>query len=451
MRKPELSYTNQFTFKDKSDTLALVEKQMESASKGTQRFLRQIVAPGSAAAKPSPALSPFTGASRHLRRITTLKATGANQQFAVKLQPTLSEFLAFGVAVPSIGHQLLVTGSMAVPKFTSGANHPMGQLYANARDRAPAILVASTPIPGHGGVPDNCYGYSVLSTVAVSNLTVNVVSNTTAQFIVHKIDRVGVHTTEDMITIKGQSVLFTGPSTNAIGQTLYMGVEVILGEVSYNMRASANMDIIMPLDLNVMNVVNDEWIERGQVSQHRISSMSVLASYRGNAIESAGVIAGALIRGLPARNGVEPLYDIVARQPEKAYNGPLQNGCYAYWVPQDINELDFDDEPPTTTIMLAGTFVDAGGALEITVDVIVDFYSPLQIFEKIPFPPMNDAAANALHYLNTLNPVMCNPKHWGNIKRILGEGANGVKDVVNWGVSNKELLAAVAAALSSLL
>lgn len=182
-------------------------------------------------------------------------------------------------------------------------------------------------------------------------------------------------------------------------------------------------------------------VNLSEVVQQRVTALSTLVSYVGNEFNNGGVIAAARVRDyFPLGDPYEQLTKLQT----KSYNGALKTGAYAWWLPYDFDELEFRHPLATplneTSLMFAGRFSDPEGALRITVTMVVEFYSPLQIFEHLPGPALTDAFVRLYHGLDGVPAAMCNPSHKQVLKSVLKKARSGAKAGVSYLAANPDVL-----------
>lgn len=393
---------------------------LDAENRQVMEHARMLAFPSEGAVIHAPTLFPCVGASRRFTRTFTLSATAANQEFGLKLKPSVHDFYSAYVGVSAV----TFTGT------------EMRAYIESANDDSSAFLdvydMTGTTVQGRyeSNLPKTEDGFrfnwastntGFLAQATISSLLTGKVGTFS----------IVVHHTGGSTTVYG--TVF--PEGSNVGLT--SGVNVITG---ISVSATVPFRLIL-VDVNAtgMNLnsltrplVADSWMERGQVSRSRISAMSVLCSYRGNLLENAGVISGVRAPDGLKLDGAN-LYSSLTKIPDKQYHGPLIKGIYGFWLPNDQEELDFADDhlkSPGTCLYIGGIFTDAGAALEVTLDVVLDLYSPLQIFERLPYPPLCDQTIRMLHELEKLPAFTCNPSHL----EILGKGLKQASKAVVKGV-----------------
>lgn len=422
----------------------------QAQDKMSARILRQVANPGAQDPKPLPCFSPFSGASRHFRRVFTLTQT-ASHNFGFVVRPSITDFVAIGDGSAATGQNTNMKpgegASVSLAKMSPG-DVTVAALYDinNAYKNQLAILHPDTAV----GLDGVCQHFATYANAPVT-LTVRAAGSAGCRGTVRQY--------ASNVLVKEQPFVNMGSYAFSLAAATATTIQYIVNAGWINWSAVPSGNDLVTSDLNIghMSVVSDKWIDRGDVARWRVSAFSVLVSYRGNMLEGAGNIASALCRGVPAVNETDTLYQALAKLPEKSYRGPLMNGTYAFWVPQDLTEMDFspgdDILGEETGIWVAGNIGDPQGVLEVTIDMVVEFYSPLQLFEKRVFPMMDDACLAAYHYLSVVNPCMCNPTHLEDVGRMIRQGlkkASGkAADMAKFAASNPAFLRTLAEAVSA--
>jgi len=199
------------------------------------------------------------------------------------------------------------------------------------------------------------------------------------------------------------------------------------------------------------DLFDSDAIQLGKVERYRITALSLLASYSGNQFNDGGVIAAA--RCQPNFTFGEDPYVSLTKLIDHEKHGPMKDGAYVWWLPNSFAEREFiafgqeSQLATATNLRIAGNFSDPLGSLQITITVVVEFYSPLQIFNHNIGPVVNDEFYEALHALDTLPAATCNPLHTD----ILDALKAGAKHAFEFAVKNPALVLAAAKSISSML
>lgn len=377
----------------------------------------------------APTLFPKTGATRHFTRTFTLESTAPNQNFGLKLSPDIRNFYSHHVGDTNYA----LTNDLVANFEGSGG----GQ----------GIFRISDATPNNQGayVEDAVFDVNAVDRAGFSSFF----WNTTKTGNLYNVVIRSIYSFGTTVTVR---VFHNGTYTDYVVRVwddpsgftalLSSGADTWEG-IGFKCDSPITAKFIdtaaTSITLNSLTrpLISDELIERGQLSTYRVSAMSVLCSYRGNLLENSGVIAG-----LRAPSDWAPeatsLYSAITKVPDFMGKGPLIKGMYTWWLPMDMSELDFRSVNLThvdgTSLYIGGVFTDMGGALEVTVDIVVDFFSPLQIFERVPFPALTDPYVRMIHELAALPAVTCNPSHIEVLRKGVTKAAKAVKSGVSYGV-----------------
>ncbi len=415
------------------EKLKVFEDILESkriAEKRSVKVGQMMIAPGKGELVKAPTFSAAKGATRRFTRTFTLAPGVAGSKFGVRVQPALRNFVHYSAKDETIvtGPSLMVSGIA----FTSGAI----VTYTNITTMSEYITeTIGADVNGQIQIPWQSTSVGSPGNVSVINAGSKPVRVYWA--------------TKGTVTDSGITTTNLGPYGDYSGATLAPGAGDVAGimlkvdsadeGVYFKFTDTAATSINQTS--TAMSLIEDEWLDLGQVERYRVSACSVLATYRGNLLEGAGVIAALRTANRWIPRGVD-LYSSICSVPEDRYKGPLHQGAYVWWLPYDGDELDF--RPPRETVpegnclYIAGQIDDPQGALEVTVDMVVDFYSPLQIFERKIFPPMTDEYHQMLHYLSTLESATCNPKHLDTLKKVIRGAGQAAYAGASWLVAHPE-------------
>lgn len=166
----------------------------------------------------------------------------------------------------------------------------------------------------------------------------------------------------------------------------------------------------------------------------RITAMAVKATFFGSTLNNQGEIAIARTYPgwTPFTSALEP-WDAIAQLPFQSYDGRLEFGAHAFWLPSDIKEMDFRDSNDQfdsldmTRIWGCIKGADPSAAIRVELDLILEFYSPLPYFNKQPVPYFSDRAGRLLFELGQITCVGDNPGHLARMGGIMKTVAKGVK------------------------
>lgn len=275
------------------------------------------------------------------------------------------------------------------------------------------------------------------------------------------------------ITADATPVSSTAPTAGAVmlSTALVVAPAGVLGIRSVywfplQMTNSTGMEILSgELDLVVITpLVNGPWLSRhlrpvpvedvetfeSDFKSIRFVGLSALMTYRGKMLEG-GYIAGMAVSRLecPAttRNSILG-YQNTSRVPG-AYDGPIGNGAYSFYLPTD--PVDYRFERPTFNpdffrhgyLTFSGKLTDpVDGSVRLRVAAQMEAITYVQRYGKT-VTPSDPAAMGDVHVLSQLPRVMENSLHLATIARWLGTQARDL--------ATKALPAMGAAAAAALL
>jgi hypothetical protein len=164
--------------------------------------------------------------------------------------------------------------------------------------------------------------------------------------------------------------------------------------------------------------------------RYRITALSVKVTFFGSTLNNQG--EAAVARTYPGWTpyGGGSAWDNIASLPFNSYDGRVENGVHCFWLPTDMDELDFRNNFSEfssldyTRIWIALKGLDSTASVRVELDAIVEFYSPDPLFSKDPCPYLKDKYGEILYYLGLANPSGDNP---GHLARIAGIGKKVAK------------------------
>lgn len=385
-----------------------------------------LIAPGAQHSVRLPTYSPISTSQATFSRTYSISATEAGQPFAMMLRPTIAEFFGYSgspVAVPLTS--LIVSGQVTPTGFSARYSESASAGYVGDESR---------------GL--NSSGYAVISyTTATDGLEFTLVNNS------------GYNTAVNILlffegTQSASSTTYLFPHTSATVTVLASDVDEVrigaaqTGGSTYQPYGTGSISFSwsdpdassITLDEFVQPLVSDRWIDAtNKVQLYRISAMSILASYTGNALESGGVIASTRVPSHWSPDQDTVYASICKLPPSEFYRGPIINGAYAWRLPLDLDEMEFIDiaaKPvDMTNLVVAGIFGDNESSIEVTVNVVVEFVSTLQIFDKQRNPAFTDAYSNLMHHLAKIPCATCNPKHSSLLNALKGGAKTAAKAI----------------------
>jgi hypothetical protein len=369
-----------------------------------------VVNPGEHPPVRTPSISPFTGAVRTFTRTINLASTGVNDEFAVVVKPNLDNNISFPTeavlaagwdGVYDIGSAAVSDESVTFSAYAKSIYSAGGTINVNT----PTEQVVVNPVKDEA--------------IDLYYFPVAIPSNCDIYFKQDAYMGVGVRNALTKVWTEIIPVVTTAPSTatlwNSAGVTYDGLCFYTTDNEKYNevTLSDAGGGLAYPtLAKNTFGTFSSQAVTLSKVSKYRVVSMSALATYSGNMFNDGGVMSAARTRAgwIPT----EDYYQSLTQLQDHAYRGPLKDGCYVWWLPYDLKELEFrspNSDLDGTALRFAGRFGDDSGALSVTLTMVVEFYSPLQIFEHEVGPPRDDQFTYLFHELDALPAATCNPAH----------------------------------------
>ena len=202
---------------------------------------------------------------------------------------------------------------------------------------------------------------------------------------------------------------------------------------------------------------------RSDVEKYRVNAQSALVTYMGNVLTMAGQCATLLYRGgIPSHFNQIWNYKTVS-QHQHSYNGPTVEGTYAYWEPQDTNDMIFqsifsDNIFKRPYIVCAGIVnqqsnvpEDFEGIIRLRVVTHLEFTSKSQIYESIPSAVRPDLIVARAQILRGVPNAMENGKHLDKLKSIGKKIFSGAKKTAQFLYTHRGAIMAAGEALAPLV
>lgn len=393
-------------------------------------WAKMLINPGEAKTVHGPVTAPFTGDSLAFTRTVEFDAASFPQgNFDLTLRPTLANTLTINSGtgvVFEIGDMLSDSAGMVKSPsntFALGYYPVMFTALINGQN-GDLKGVATTVIQSNG-----MYAFEWEMT---GTYLLRVVGLFVAAKLVYR---------QNNVWLMGSTVSQAGiaiPACDAWGVVIQTPSSDHGIAFSVTQSAGPASTIAAP---SVYNAFSTHAIDLSGVEQYRIAAMSALVSYTGNQFNNGGVIAAARVR--PGYAYPNAPFESLTQLTDHSYNGPLKDGAYVWWRPSSVSELDFIgplDQAAGTTLRVAGKFADPNGSIKITLKLVVEFYSRLQIFSRDVFPPMIDDYTIEFVRLECLPAATCNPSHSEIFKRLVKGAAQAAKSSAQYALANPELV-----------
>lgn len=384
----------------------------------------------------TPSLSPFTGAVRAFTRTISIQAAGAGDKFAFTLRPSLRDTFMVqrdvGLVLPAAPNWKLYNSAIsATSEMINSRNALAGELTLTDISTGAKLGVYDSSYDPSAKVP-----YWAISGDATTSIDVTVNGRGMAFSVYWR-----------------EAGVWSGPTTSpAMGGPLRVLPRVafdglLIGVLqpeggTYGVGfAPSPAPGTLPTLLadQSYNLFDTPAVELSQVTSFRITAASFLASYSGNMFNNGGVIAAARTRADHYYNDTP--YQALTKLQDHSYRGVLKDGAYCWWLPYSLEELEFKDPHSSdwqTELKCAGEFADASGNLALTLCLVVEFHSPLQIFEHNTGPPLTDAFVKLYHDLDTYPAATCNPAHEDILSKVMKNAKKGLKNAGNYLIGHPE-------------
>lgn len=439
--------------------LARLKALLRGYHPDSRPMAEMLIGPGAHPAVRCPSYTATPVSLATFSRTYSLTASGADQQFAMYARPTINDFFSMkGGTTAQAVDQLKVVLEVTPNGGKAQLSDLPGGVAADQKFLGEQLI----PIV-NGGVRMNWTSTKV-GTLNFLNLR-NPTSSQTLVKVTSWHSGGSSAFTYNMFPNSEQ--LVTALAT--AGVNTWQGLEISVASVSGSFFGPGGTGSVTVefLDVDATSIsmtefaqplIADRWVDTNNYVQfYRVTALSMLASYRGNMLENAGMIAGARVPSHWRPNGATMYESLCRLPPSDFHKNPLQEGAYVWRLPYDLQEWEFipvnRDPEVLTNLVIAGYFGDADAGLDITVTAVVEFYSPLQLFERNPCPAFTDAYELALRSLLELPPATCNPAH-DKLVRLLKSGAAGAAKALRLSAAfaraHPELIQAAVNALSAL-
>lgn len=406
---------------------------------------RMVTDPGGAPARgklpATPRLNPFTGARRLFQRTFQIRSQEfADGKFAVRFYPELLDACEIsGSGGFFIQDQDFSNFSVIAKGKDKPVDLPAQALWYRLAGGNWDTIGTEAP----RSAPDGTQ-YLPLNVLAGNRL---IFGSSSSNPLIYRALLINGTWLEGVSFSSANTATFTVPS-DIQGISFNAGFEgtstAISVTVTYDSLPPANTPA--SIDIGSYNIFQTQAIELGEVDSYTIPAMSILASYSGNKFNSGGVIASARVR--PGYTPSKDVYESITQLTDHNYRGPMETGTYVWYLPSTLQELESRGtesvvKDDLTSLIVAGQFTDEEGALQITLSVVVEFYSPRQIFEKEVSPPLTDEFVRAYHALDTLPAGFCNPDHKELLKKLIDGSRKMARTGGEFLMSHPEVLAAL--------
>jgi hypothetical protein len=212
---------------------------------------------------------------------------------------------------------------------------------------------------------------------------------------------------------------------------------------------------------SVASFVSDELAEQGQLSNTRVTAMSLLVSPIGQLAQVGGemYMARTNARNIVRDVSITDLMTTISQNndPNMWINTPVSRGGYGWWMPDDASSYEprpYGSFEESDNVLVAAGRMEPGNSLRIHASYIVEFYTPKQVFEKEYGPPLAGAYEAAFNQLLQAPAVCQNEDHEAliaKIKRGLRSALSAIDSATTWASQNRAAIMAATSAATALL
>lgn len=367
----------------------------------------------------TPSSCPYTGAVRTFMRTIEISSTGNDTPFDFIVRPSLRNTLALAGAAAPAGAQ-----TDRWRGFLTANNNDRGGYFHSLRGSLSYYDSAGNLLCEQHSLVDAAENLDYFDIIQTATPTYRIT-------VAGKMSKIQIWTRSAGVWTAGPAASTAPPaaiyniavaSMDAIAITIqHPGVELYDTSLTY----TSGVGFWSPSGPRLYSLFSTDAVRLGDVSTYRVTALSALVTYSGNMFNNGGVLAAARTRERYSYVDPSP-YESLTRLQDHSYRGPLKEGGYVWWLPYSLEELDFRcpfDSEGGTELRVAGEFADETGALQVTLTAVVEFYSPLQIFEHEVGPPLTDAFVLAYHGLDLFPAALCNPSHTKTLSRAIRKAA----------------------------
>ncbi len=390
---------------------------------------------------------------RQVFELTTSSNSTNLGRFAALFRPILGEPLVVPTgfaAIDTYANYIVKSGSaFPTTSWTTSSNYETGTVIGSNTTIIDDAYLLAGPISSFctvagGGTMNGAQPFGDAPVVAAqrppSFNPVVTAAGSWSQFVLP----MGQWSLEFKIVGTGLSALSKADSTasvtvfqeDAVSTTRLSGVyNVTVDDESEFVAIKCTATTVTSSDMRIIDTAQNKVGPSGAVQTIRPLGMQVLATYIGPYLERGGNISCVLLpqdavqnfvltNGPVASPGHPFFWENAARfnLPRRTYTGPLGDGCFAFWVPDDVSNRDL--QTPTVasvsdlpTIAVSGIYQESGGdsggknVVRVVVDRMFEFTTPSQIFHTSePYVSYADYV-EAQEFITDLPKCMPNDKH----------------------------------------
>lgn len=432
--------------KKSQNPIVNTQVRVDDRPRDVKEWQGMLVNPGAVNPVRTPSVFPYTGAVRTFVRTFTVQSNGANDPFNLIFNANITNSLMVQRAAPFVldpaGWSLLDASGLQVDITSTYNGQPTAHGDFNVQDSTDKTVGV------YSSAWDPVHGVPFLSIIgdSTTRLLLDYSGTGTAISVYYKVGAAWF--LASTLSVRSRAAtMWMGPFVGGFeGVMITVSNPTNIDGNGLKISQSSGTDPVLGATSSYDLFATDA-TQLGKVSSFRVTAASLLASYSGNELENGGVIAAARTRQGYKYETIDP-YTSLTKLQDHSYRGVLKTGAYTWWLPYDFEEIDprpVYHSQNGTALHVAGHFDSADASLEVTLVMVVEFYSPLQIFEHQPGPVLDDTFVRAYHALDYSPAATCNPKHSSILKKALSTGASVSKGLAKFVLANPELLSLLAA------
>ncbi len=398
-------------------------------SKYDTAVINQILCPGNSgsATVVAPSRGTQSVCSRHIHKEVDIDSVAYPNGFAVVMRPDIhspSYITSQGAGnFPTAQSTMSMNGTIQYSpgsNFVGGSFDAKNEVDGHALISPQVITIGATDYYGFNGVFDHYLH------IAVRNVGE---TESTPSITFYDYDGVNLNMLTDFKSVgegseKTWTGGFSGPVTSLVwavsnpNNILHFSLQFDMGHAQIATATTDTFNKAFP------KVETDLAVTCG-----RVLSMSVLLTNTTPLLEKGGNINVARVPhtfNIFGPNVVSKLSDL---PDNRRYQSTAAEGGYAWWVATEIDAFEIDGVANKTRQYRESEFIyasvlgwPAGSSFKLHFDWVIEFYTPNQLFEKSPPPPLTPKFERILYVLSRVPAATCNPEHGKLFQKLISTG-----------------------------